>query len=192
MDRVPDRGVEWREDMSQFLWGLGAGAFNPCDKPMNWGVEDENSRAWRHESLERAAQLSKAGHFHEACKISEAVHENMRDIVASDLNGVDKSDAVILYIDLDIHSCGSYGEQTTACLQRKPVIICCKQGKYKVPDWLWGICRHELFFSSWQGVKDYLTHLAYAETFEHLNRWKFLDYDIIFGRHIKNENLMDG
>ena len=183
MDRIPDRGVEWREDMQLFLWDdIGAGVFNPCDKPISWGTEDENSRQWRTDSLKKAETLHRLGHKHEADKIYDVVCDNMKDVVASDLGGVDKSDAVILYVDLDVHMCGSYNEQTHGCLQRKPVIVCCKQGKYQVPHWLLGICNHNMFFNNWDEVKKYIRHVAFSPKIEHYKRWKFFDYEKIYGR----------
>lgn len=181
MDRVKDRGVEWRLDIQNFLWSLEAGVFNPCDKPIDWGVEDESSREFRRNALKAAEQLHQKGHIHESDKICESIQNSMKDIVASDLRGVDTSHAVIMYVDTSIHMCGSYGEQTHACLQRKPVIVCCKQGKFNVPDWLWGICNHEMFFSNWSEVKDYLKHVAFDENVKHYKRWRFLDTNKIYG-----------
>ena len=184
MDRVEGRGVEWRLDMQDFIWDeLEGGVFNPCDKPIDWGVEDETSRQWRHQSIVDAAVLHAAGHTHEANKIYEAVYESMKDIVASDLRGVDTSHAVILHIDTDIHMCGSYNEQTWACLQRKPVVIHCKQGKHNVPDWLFGICQHEMMFSTWDEVKGYLKHVAFDDNVKHYKRWRFIDMDKVYGKH---------
>lgn len=180
MDRVPDRGVEWRKDIQQFLWDLGAGVFNPCDKPIDWGVEDPHSRKWRKQSLLDAYKLEKAGKHHDSKQIYDAISQHVKDIVASDLRGIDVSNAVIMYIDVDVHMCGSYNEQTHACLQRKPVIICCKQGKHNVPDWLFGICHHEMFFSNWNEVKKYLEHVAYDNNVKHYKRWRFIDYDKAF------------
>lgn len=183
MDRVLDRGVEWRLDIQQFLWSeLEAGVFNPCDKPIDWGKENEDARMWRHESLQKAKLLCLQGHIHESNKICDAVHDQMRDIVASDLRGIDVSHAVIMYIDTSVHMCGTYNEQTHACLQRKPVIVCCKQGKFGIPDWLWGICEHEMFFSNWNEVKSYLKHVAFDDNVKHFKRWRFIDMEKVYGR----------
>ena len=184
MDRVEDRGVEWRIDIEQFLQGMDIGVLNPCNKPLDWGVEDEDARMWRKESILKAEKLWNNGHLHESHKICKAIHEQMRDIVGSDLRCVDHCHFVILHVDLAVHSCGSYNEQTHACLQRKPVIVHCKQGKHHVPDWLWGICQHEMFFSTWDHVKQYIEHMAYDEKVEHLKRWRFFDMNKIYGREI--------
>ena len=44
MDRVPDGGVAWREDMTLTLKDFGVGVFNPCDKPSDFAPEDEDTR----------------------------------------------------------------------------------------------------------------------------------------------------
>jgi len=184
MDRLECRGAAWRRNMTDFLWNLNTGSFNPCDKPMDWGIENEDSRQWRIEALKTAGKLYDEEHFHESFKICEAVHAQMRDIVASDFRGVDKADFVILNIDLEVHACGSYNEQTTACLQRKPVIVRCEQGKFNVPHWLWGICQHEMFFSTWNEVKAYIEHIAFDDNINHLKRWRFFDFKKIYGRNV--------
>jgi hypothetical protein len=107
----------------------------------------------------------------------------MRPICASDLRLVDQAGAVILHVDTDVHMCGSYGEQTWACLQHKPVVVHCSQGKFNVPDWLWGVCHPDMFFSKWSGVKDYLRHVAFDDNVEHYRRWKFIDMDKVYGKH---------
>jgi len=184
MDRVEGRGIEWREDIQEFLWDeLEAGVFNPCDKPINWGVEDETVRIWRKESLIKADSLETAGHKFEANQIYDAVNEHMKAIVAADLRLVDQCGAMIMHVDTDVHLCGTYNEQTWACLQHKPVIIHCKQGKHGVPDWLHGICRHEMMFGTWDGVKEYLRHVAFSDEVEHFRRWRFIDMDKVYGKH---------
>jgi hypothetical protein len=41
MDRVPDRGNGWRDNITPFLERLGVVVFNPIKKPTNIGKEDE-------------------------------------------------------------------------------------------------------------------------------------------------------
>ena len=187
MDRVEDRGVEWRLDIKHFLWDeLQAGVFDPCDKPIDWGVEDEKGRQWRHETLKAAADMYSRGLNYEADMLCEAVQTHMKPISASDFRLVDQSGAVILHVDKTIHMCGSYGEQTLACMQHKPVVVHCAQGKCEVPDWLWGVCHPEMFFSTWPDVKDYLRHVAFDDNVDHLRRWRFIDMDKVYGKHREN------
>ncbi len=184
IDRVDDRGGPWRDEISEFLFSLDVGVINPLKKGLDWGLESEESRQWRADSLLKAETLNSQGHIYDSNKICDSVSDQMKDIVASDLRSVDKSDFIVAYIDLDIHTAGSYSEITHAALQRKPVIICCKQGKYKVPMWLYGLLNHQMFFSTWNEVKSYIQHVAYDEHVEHFKRWRFFDMNKIYGREI--------
>jgi hypothetical protein len=112
------------------------------------------------------------------------------NIVSVDLHFVDLSNFIIMAIDKSIHMCGSYCEITYASLEKKPIIVMCKQGRWEVPGFLWGMgLRHQMFFGSWGEVKDYIAHIAYAKTIDDLGRWRFLDYNKVYGRH-KNYNLI--
>lgn len=175
MDRIADGGVEWREDISTFLWNMKCGVLNPCKKPMRGVDESSEAREWR------KFLKQKAGEGYSSA--ADALSQMMKNIVGSDLRMVDLANFIIMYIDTDVHMCGSYAEQTHACLQKKPVIICCKQGKWGVPDWLWGICKHQLFFNNWDEVKRYITHINEDDekTIDTLNKWVFLDQKIIYG-----------
>ena len=44
MDRVPDGGVAWREDITPKLKELGVGVLDPCKKPSEYATEDANTR----------------------------------------------------------------------------------------------------------------------------------------------------
>ena len=184
IDRVEDRGWYWREDLEPFLFSLNIGVLNPLKKPISWGLESEESRQWRNESLEKAKILSLQNNQYDADKICDAVRDQMKDVVASDLRLVDKADFIIGYVDQDIHTVGTYSEITFGALQRKPVIICCKQGKYQVPMWLYGLLNHEMFFSTWDEVKSYIKHIAFDGSVEHLKKWKFFDMNKIYNKEI--------
>ena len=117
MDRVKDGGVEWRELITPWLEGMGIIVLNPCDKPIDVGVEDENTRA----DIE---YLKSTGQFNK-------VKEKYSVIRTLDLRCVDISDFIIASIDTDVHACGTYEEITTANRQKKPILVWCKQGKKK-------------------------------------------------------------
>jgi hypothetical protein len=44
MDRVADGGVGWRNRISPILKSMGVTVLNPCDKPVEVGLEDESTR----------------------------------------------------------------------------------------------------------------------------------------------------
>lgn len=171
MDDVADRGEGWRKEIKPFLWDLGIGVLCPFDKPNIDSVdEDENL-------FIKLADLKKKEEWEEA-------HEIARSIAADDYRMVDKADFILLYVNKDCHMCGSYHENCIATLQRKPVIVMVEQGKEYVPNWILSVGKHPMFFGSWKEVRAYIRHIAYAPKIDTHNRWRFFDYNKIFG--IKN------
>ena len=167
MDEVPDLGADWREMMSKWLWDLDIGVLNPCDKPTNFAKEDMPAR-------DQIEQLKQQQKYDEA-------HDIVKDIVSVDLHMVDLSSFVIMFIDKDVHMCGSYSEMTYAAFEHKPVIICCKQGKNAVPGWVYGMCDHNLFFECWDDVKSYIRQVALYSKFND-PQWRFSNYNKVFNR----------
>lgn len=159
--------ISWRKDMSNFLWSIGAGVLDPCDKPLDHH-EDEFFQ-------DKLLRLKSEGKYDTLASI-------VREVVTIDLHLVDLSTAVILHIDTDVHMQGSYAEMTYACLERKPLIVHAKNGKKNLPAWVFGHAKHELFFDTWDEIKDYLNHIDKDKIVDTLNnRWKFLDYNKIYG-----------
>lgn len=150
---------------------MGAGAFDPCEKPLQSYHEDEKNITWRR-------GLKSKGDYDELSKM-------MRKISNIDLRGVDDCGALIVNIDLDSRPCGTLHEIVLSNSQKKPCIIRCEQGKEQIPDWLYGRLPHALFFSTWGEVYNYLTHINTApdSDIDDLNRWIFFDYDKIYGYH---------
>lgn len=164
MDRVADGGVTWREDLQKYLEQLGVVVFNPCNKPISLGREDAENRELR-------KKLKDSGDF-------DTVRDLVKMIRVVDLRMVDITDFSIVHLDVDVHMCGSYEEIALANRQKKPVLVHVKQGKENTPDWLLGQVPHELIFSSWSELKDYILHVHAAENFEHYKRWMFFDVGI--------------
>ena len=165
--KVIDRGKGWRNDISQFLWGLGAGVLNPCDKPTHMGQEDD-------ETFKTIMLHKEHGNF-------EGVSKIVNFIVSIDLHMVDLSNAIIMKVDKDVHMCGSYFECCYAALEKKPIIVWCPQGKSNLPNWLFGMgMRDEMFFGSLEEVKEYLEHIHTDVHVDTLGKWRFLDYKKIF------------
>ena len=98
----------------------------------------------------------------------------MKIIRSVDLRLVDISDFLIVNLDLSIHPCGTYEEIFWANRQKKPIIIHLEQGKQFAPDWLFGTIPHQMIFSTWLEIRDYLHHIDSSKTIETFNRWYFL------------------
>lgn len=167
IDFASDFGRGWREDMAPFLKSLGIGVLNPCDKPtLHRSVEDSVL-------VEQMNALKAEGRFDE-------VHAKGKEILSTDLHLVDLSTFLITFIDVDIHMCGTYCETTYAALEKKPNIFVCKQGKAKIPNWIYWLCDHRLFFSSWDEVKSYLRTFPLNLSEKELAKWRLLDMRKVF------------
>ena len=163
-DPKADRGYQWRAELSPWLQSHGIGVLNPFDLIEN-GDDDYAYRT----------ALREEGRYDELEPI-------MQNIVSMDLHFVDISNFCIMQVRPDTHMCGSYNEQTYAALEKKPVIIFCPEGKNKIPLWLYGMgMRHQMFFSSVEEVKDYVNYINYDEAPDTLGRWRFIDYQKVFG-----------
>lgn len=161
MDRVSDRGNGWRDSIEPFLESLGVIVFNPIKKPIMVGQEDEATHKYK-------IKLKLEKNYEELSNL-------MKVIRAVDLRLVDISDFMIVNLDLDVHPCGTYEEIFWANRQKKPIIVHMVQGKQNAPDWLFGTMPHEMIFSSWDEIKDYLNTIHNKEQIDTFNRWYFFD-----------------
>ena len=161
MDRVADRGNGWRDNISPFLENLGVVVFNPIKKPTTLGKEDEETHRFK----------TKLKHERRYDELSEL----MKTIRSTDLRLVDISDFLIVNLDLEVHPCGTYEEIFWANRQKKPIIIHMVQGKCSAPDWLFGTIPHQMIFSSWNEIKDYLLYINNNSDIERHNRWYFFN-----------------
>jgi nucleoside 2-deoxyribosyltransferase len=161
MDRVPDRGSTWRDNITPFLESRGIVVFNPITKPTSTGLEDSDSHAIK-------TKLKQQGRYDELA-------EMMKTIRRVDLRLVDISDFLVVNLDIETHPCGTLEEIFWANRQKKPIIIHIEQGKSLTPDWLFGTIPHQMIFSSWDEIKDYLIHIDSSENIDHYRRWYFFD-----------------
>jgi len=161
MDRVPDGGLGWRKKITPLLQNLGATVLDPCDKPIEVGIEDEGSRFL-------------IDHYKETGQFDK-IRKEYGVIRTLDLRCIDISDFIIASIDTDVHACGTYEEITIANSQKKPVLIWCQQGKKAAPNWLFFMLPHEHIFGSLEDLIGYLEHVSSADTVEHYKRWFFFD-----------------
>jgi hypothetical protein len=176
MDFAKDRGTTWRTNITPFLKGLGVGVLDPCNKASAVGHENVDNlelRAHIKERIQNTTGLLQSQWYNE-------YHRVMAEIVGVDLRMVDISDFIVAYINTDIHSCGTYDEIMMAVNQRKPIVICVEQGKVNSPPWIIGRCKHEMIFSTWDEVQQYITHIDQDEQVNTLNRWRFFNYNKVF------------
>ena len=161
MDRVPDRGNGWRDNITPFLEEIGVVVFNPIKKPTILGQEDDETHKLK-------TQLKLQENYNELSSL-------MKTIRSVDLRLVDISDFLIVNLDLDVHPCGTYEEIFWANRQKKPIIIHMVQGKKNTPDWLFGTIPHMMIFSSWDEIKSYLNSIDTDANIDSHNRWYFFN-----------------
>jgi nucleoside 2-deoxyribosyltransferase len=161
MDRVADRGATWRDNITPFLENIGVIVFNPIKKPSIIGKEDSETHKLK-------LKLKRDKNYIELAEL-------MKIIRSVDLRLVDISDFLIVNLDLDVHPCGTYEEIFLANRSKKPVIVHMEQEKHNAPDWLFGTIPHQMIFSTWSEVKDYLTYIHTQPEINHYNRWKFFN-----------------
>lgn len=161
MDRVRDRGVGWRNEITPFLESIGIVVFNPITKPTDTGLEDHDSHIVK-------TKLKSNKRYDELSSM-------MKVIRSVDLRLVDISDFLIVNLDLDIHPCGTYEEIFWANRQKKPIIIHMMQGKKHTPDWLFGTVPHQMIYSDWNDIYGYLEHINSSENINTYNRWYFFN-----------------
>lgn len=161
MDRVVDRGSGWRNHITPFLIDLGITVLNPLSKPTDIGLEDSATH-------EMKISLKKKQDY-------DSLTQIMKNIRAVDLRLVDISDFLLVNLDLDIHPCGTYEEIFWANRQKKPIVVHVEQGKDKTPDWLFGTIPHQMIFSHWSEVKNYLEQINSSAFIDHYRRWYFFN-----------------
>jgi hypothetical protein len=164
MDRVADGGEGWRIQLQRELANLEVYWLDPTHKPIDIGIEDSETRAY-------ANEMKRHGNY-------EAIIPQIKIIRCVDLRMVDLSDFLVVNICVENHACGTYEELFLANRQKKPVIVHVEQGKENAPNWLFATLPHEMIFSTWQEVHQYLRHIAHDPVIKHFNRWMFMNYDL--------------
>lgn len=159
MDRVPDGGMGWREQITPTLKELGINVLNPCHKPIANAQENDDTRHWI-EYYKETGQYDK-------------IKKHYSIIRCSDLRCVDVSDFIIAHINIHVHACGTYEEIVTANRQKKPVLVWCEQGKSKAPNWLFFMLPHEHIFSNSSDLISYLYQVNSSNKVDHFDRWIF-------------------
>ena len=164
MDHDRQAGRDWRVEMGNWLNSRKALYLDPYNKPLMMGeIGKEDDETYDKVTV----ALSN--------KDDSEIRRLMKPVVSIDLRMVDHADAIIVNLDKDKHPCGTFDELFMSCLESKPTIVMCPQGKYNIHRWLWGRIPYQFFFDSWDGVKNYLDYIDTSPQVETLDRWKFFD-----------------
>ncbi len=151
-----DNATMWRDPLTTWLKCMGVIVFDPCNKPTDIAEEDP---------VKQKKRISD-GHFIEAKRDLEII----RDV---DIRLVTISDFLIVDIDITKYTVGTWEEVTLANSQRKPIIARIEQGKENTPPWLLAMIPHQMIFSTWFEVKEYLYSVDKGDDTNYEGRWIF-------------------
>ncbi len=157
MENAADTGRDWRERIKETLRGLQIHWFDPLDKPTVSGVEDEEIR-------QKWLEMRALGQFIELVK-------EIRKLRCIDLRMVDVCDFLVVYLNNDINTTGTWEELFLANRQKKPILVVIEQGSHKLPMWLFGTLPLEHIFDSWEELHNYLRDVDCGHM-DH-KRWQF-------------------
>ncbi len=160
IDLCPTLGKEWRARYQKRLKKeFGLVVYNPMSKPKGLINED----------AQRIAYLKKL-------KEKELYDEYAREmslVREIDIRMVNRSDFLIFYLDLDIHTCGSYEEVKITADANKPIMVVCKQGKKNVPGWLYAELDHNTFFNNEEELFGHLKLIHEGKYHAYTKGWLF-------------------
>lgn len=162
MDRVSDGGVGWRRQIQEELSDLGIIFMDPTNKPIDIGVENQETRARRHFEKEM-------GNY-------QYVVDEMKPIRCVDLRMCDIADFLIVFLDKDNSGFGTIEEMVLANREKKPILVMQEGGKRLCPDWAFGMIPHQHIFGNWSDLTDYIHHMAHDPVVDTMNRWMFFDF----------------
>lgn len=118
-------GADWRKKITPELKKMGLVIFDPVHSDIKLSFCEKDKE------FEVVKDLRKQGDYVQ-------LNKAMREVVSRDLRLCDVSDIVLVYLDADNPTYGTIDELVTACNQKKPVYLVCKQGMERMPLWLFG------------------------------------------------------
>ncbi len=135
IDYCENQGITWRRTLIKQCnteHDFGIKFLDPTNKLKGLQSEVGSEQA----SIKELKQMGKW----------DSLKKFMKTVVRQDHRCVDISDFIIMYVNTEIHMCGSYFELQSALSQKKPYFIIVEGGKSNTPNWLFGIVDHACIF----------------------------------------------
>jgi len=168
MDKALDNGVGWRKMIKPILQNIGICVLDPTDKPIMKGLEDIESRKNRENLLKEG----KYRDFGSQVKLLRIIDLRMTDLV----------DFLVVYYNKDIPTCGTYEEIFNANQSKKPVLIFCKQGKEKIPNWIYWTVNVDHVFNDIDELVNFLIGIDIGLIQPNGDYFKFFDWKKLLGK----------
>lgn len=144
MEKSPDRGEGWRQEFIKKTEHLNLKLIDPTNKP--------NPDKRYHEERAILDQLKQNEMWDELTSFVKGFRK-------VDLRYTDLADAIIVYIDTDLYTVGTWDEVFTAERQRKPIFAIVKGGKKSMPAWLFAVIKHKEVFESVDECVNYIENI---------------------------------
>jgi nucleoside 2-deoxyribosyltransferase len=170
IDNASDQGKGWRQMIKKRCAHMNIKFLDPTNKLRGLVKEVDNEQ-------KKIKEYKEVGNWKELSLM-------MKQVVRSDLRSIDYADFVIVYVDTDIHMCGSYHEMTVAINQKKPVLIVVEGGKKYASSWLFGVCDYNFMFDNFEDLLKYLRNVNKGK--EKLNdRW------VLIRKQLQSKNVKE-
>lgn len=172
MDNAKDGGEGWRKAITPFLQKKGIFVLNPADKPLQ-NIPSEYAGRYDIQEMKQEGRYS---------EIRPKYGESIRGI---DLRMCDLAGMLVVYLNSEISTCGTFEEVFSSNQSKKPIIIVCEQKKVNIQNWMFLALPHEMMFDSWNDAKNYITHIDEDEEVDTLKRWRFFDFARLIRETVK-------
>jgi len=159
MEFMPDFGADWRKKFRSDLSDLGLVFLDPTDKPID--AIDEPT-------LLQKIKVARELEDYETIASGRVVRH-------IDLRMCDMAGIVIVNLDLETPTCGTWEEIYDSNRSKKPILVRCVQGKKYAPAWLFWTLPHQHIFSTWEEIYTYLRNVDSGVDNESYGRWLFFD-----------------
>lgn len=151
IENANDDGVSWREEIVNRIHNanINLGFIDPCDKGDKVLGEIGKER-----EMLRQAKID--GNY-------DVVTEKMKEVRHWDLRAVDHANVLILGLDPDVPTCGTWNEVFEAEDQQISILAIIKGGASRAPDWLFAVMDHNMMFSTVEECVEYIQKVDNGE-----------------------------
>lgn len=145
IERANDLGVSWRDKFIEQTKEIGVRILNPCNKPPSCMPE-----------IKEGQRIADEIRIQEDWPKMQSFAKTIR---REDLRFVDICDFLVIYINRNIYTVGSWDELFVAESQRKPVLAIVEGGIKYLPTWLFAVFELHEVFDSVESCVSYLLEL---------------------------------
>lgn len=164
MEMSEDNGQDWRINIQRELKDLNIIWLDPTQKPTRIALENEETKHILNELREKEDY--------------DLLKQMGIPIRGYDLRMVDVCDFLVVHLNKDVPTCGTWEELFWGNRQKKPILVHYEQGRESIPHWLYFSLPKQTMFGSWEEVYTYIRHINSDPNIDDLGRWRFFDFSL--------------